>query len=110
MYYLINEGGESKIGRQIQADVIASNFYLDSHLPAVQKINPNFIRGCIYMGKKRKQKLYFVEYKDKETNNIFPKMYVILAGDFNVHINKCSISYYIRHQPFREKSVRTVNP
>lgn len=52
MYYLINEGGESKTGRQIQADVIASYFYLDSHLPAVQKINPNCIRGCIYMGKK----------------------------------------------------------
>lgn len=73
MYYLINEGGESKTGRQIQADVIASNFYLDSHLPAVQKINPNFIRRCIYMGKKRKQKLYFVEYKDKETNKQLSK-------------------------------------
>lgn len=73
MYYLINEGGESKIGRQIQADVIASNFYLDSHLPAVQKINPNCIRGCIYMGKKRKQKLYFVEYKDKETKKQLSK-------------------------------------
>lgn len=58
-YYLINEGGESKIGRQIQADVIASNFYLDSHLPAVQKINPNFIRGCIYMGEKTKAKTIF---------------------------------------------------
>lgn len=38
MYYLINEGGESKTGRQIQADVIASYLYLDSHLPVVQKI------------------------------------------------------------------------
>lgn len=59
MYYLINEGGESKIGRQIQADVITSNFYLDSHLPAVQKINPNFIRGYIYMGEKTKAKTIF---------------------------------------------------
>lgn len=50
-YYLINEGGESKTGRQIQADVIASYLYLESHLPIVQKNNPNFIRGCIYMGK-----------------------------------------------------------
>lgn len=73
MYYLINEGGESKTGRQIQADVIASYLYLDSHLPAVPKINPNFIRGCIYMGKKRKRKLYFVEYKDKETNKQLSK-------------------------------------
>lgn len=59
MYYLINEGGESKIGRQIQADVIASYLYLESHLPAVQKINPNFIRVLYLYGEKTKAKTIF---------------------------------------------------
>lgn len=57
MYYLINEGGESKIGRQIQADVIASNFYLDSHLPAVQKLI-QILYGVVFIWGKNESKNY----------------------------------------------------